>query len=144
MSDFIAINADKPRRWKEDIAASVDQYNQWFINFAPLAYRETRSKTVVKVQQDLQVSDYLTQLTPSVLETSPDILPTLRMSTAPPLARDRLVGLANVNKSLVQSLERGKLPTKMSSDTLYQSLNRICDVINHLIDRTFSPGNRPI
>jgi hypothetical protein len=29
----MAINADKPTRWKADIAASIDQYNSWFISF---------------------------------------------------------------------------------------------------------------
>ena len=29
------INADKPHLWKTDIAASVDQFNQWFMRFAP-------------------------------------------------------------------------------------------------------------
>ena len=28
-------NADKPHLWKTDIAASVDQFNQWFMRFAP-------------------------------------------------------------------------------------------------------------
>jgi hypothetical protein len=46
----MAINADKPTRWKADVAASVDQYNDWFVSFAPLAYRETRRKTVEKVR----------------------------------------------------------------------------------------------
>jgi hypothetical protein len=36
------INADKPHLWKADIAFSVDQFNQWFIRFAPEAFRSTR------------------------------------------------------------------------------------------------------
>ena len=72
MSDFIAINADKPRRWKEDIAASVDQYNQWFINFAPLqnacaslqqsarAFEEARSQA--QEHNHTLTSDTTTQL----------------------------------------------------------------------------------
>ena len=41
----MAVNADKPQRWKEDIAKPVDFYNDWFISFAPKAYRQTRQKT---------------------------------------------------------------------------------------------------
>jgi hypothetical protein len=36
------INADKPHLWKADIAASVDRFNQWFMEFAPEAFRSTR------------------------------------------------------------------------------------------------------
>jgi hypothetical protein len=32
------INADKPHLWKADIAASVDQFKQWFMRFAPEAF----------------------------------------------------------------------------------------------------------
>ena len=32
---MMAVNRDKPDRWKEDIAQSVDMYNDWFIRFAP-------------------------------------------------------------------------------------------------------------
>jgi hypothetical protein len=28
----MAINRDKPDLWKEDIALSVDIYNEWFMN----------------------------------------------------------------------------------------------------------------
>ena len=33
------INANKPQLWKADIAASVDQFNQWFLQFAPEAFK---------------------------------------------------------------------------------------------------------
>ncbi len=31
------INADKPHLWKADTRASVDQFNRWFMRFAPKA-----------------------------------------------------------------------------------------------------------
>jgi hypothetical protein len=55
----MAINADKPTQWKADIAASIDQYNNWFISFAPVAYRETRNKVVEKVRRDLEITMHL-------------------------------------------------------------------------------------
>lgn len=135
----MAINADKPTRWNADIAASIDQYNLWFVNFAPSTYRDTRAKTVIKVQRDLSLTTHLIGLTPDVLMTSPDVLPTLRMSTAPPLARDRLIGLAQVPSSLVDALERGKLPRRMEPSILSSTLARICNIISKLLDEDLFP-----
>ena len=41
----MAVNRDKPDRWRQDIAQSVDMYNDWFVRFAPEAYRTTRVQT---------------------------------------------------------------------------------------------------
>ena len=35
------VNLNKPERWKDDIARSVDMYNEWFMTFAPKAFRDT-------------------------------------------------------------------------------------------------------
>ncbi|MSV27681.1 MAG: XamI family restriction endonuclease [Bryobacterales bacterium] len=45
----------------------------------------------------------LTSIAPEVLKANPNIRPMLRMATCPPLARDRLTGLAYASKSLVLS-----------------------------------------
>src|SRR6266849_5817974 len=89
------INANKPDLWKADTRASVDQFNQWFMEFAPKAFRESRKKTIASVEQGRTLTKDLTTITPDVIKANPGILPTLRMSACPPLARDRLVGLAN-------------------------------------------------
>src|SRR3989304_3195722 len=94
------ISADKPHLWKGDIAASVDQFNQWFMRFAPEAFRSTRVKTTEHVKAALFATHDLRNLDAATLSTNPGALPTLRMCTAPPLAVDRLIGLANANKSL--------------------------------------------
>src|ERR1043166_3558906 len=88
------VNSDKPNLWKEDIVRSVDLYNDWFIRFAPKAYRETRVKTTQQVATALKQTDNLTNISPSILSENPSVLPILRMATAPPIARDRLIGLA--------------------------------------------------
>jgi len=108
------INADKPHLWKADTRASVDQFNQWFMAAAPKAYRDTRSKTVEYVERGLLMTADLTTITPEIVRKSPAILPTLRMSTCPPLARDRLVGLADSSKSLLGTLEEGRIPPRIS------------------------------
>lgn len=110
------INADKPHLWKADIAASVDRFNQWFMRFAPEAFRSTRVETTKHVKAALVATNDLRTLTPATLRANPGALPSLRMCTAPPLAVDRLVGLANASKNLVGRLEQGKLPTKMQDD----------------------------
>ena len=38
----MAVNRDKPDLWKADIAKSVDLYNDWFMEFAPQTFRDTR------------------------------------------------------------------------------------------------------
>ena len=41
----MAVNSNKPEQWKQDIAASVDMYNNWFMRSAPAAFRQTRERT---------------------------------------------------------------------------------------------------
>jgi hypothetical protein len=57
------INADKPHLWKADTRASVDQFNQWFMKFAPKAYRDTRKKTINSVEQGLLLTKDLSTIT---------------------------------------------------------------------------------
>ena len=133
------INADKPQRWKADVNASVDMYNDWFLQFAPDAYRTTRIETTRYVEIAMEHTDSFAQFTPNDLKALPEILPAMRMATAPPLARDRLVGLAYTSKSLVQSLEAGKLPPRMRQIDLDSNLERICAVLGKLLDRDIFP-----
>ena len=58
----MAINADKPHLWKADIAASVDLFNQWFLLFAPKAYRDSRAAATVHVEEAIQLTEDLTVL----------------------------------------------------------------------------------
>src|SRR5205085_8875560 len=101
------INADKPHLWKADVAASVDQFNQWFMRFAPEAFRSTRVKTTEHVKAALLATDDLRNLHAATLKANPGALPTLRMCTAPPLAVDRLIGLAGASRNLVGRMEKG-------------------------------------
>ena len=54
MNATMPVNADKPHLWKEDTQSSVDFYNNWFLNFAPKAFRETRIKTTKQVKEALE------------------------------------------------------------------------------------------
>jgi hypothetical protein len=133
------INADKPHLWKADTRASVDQFNQWFVRFAPKAYRDTRKKTIESVEQGLTVTKDLTTITPDVIKANPGILPTLRMSTCPPLARDRLIGLAHSTKNLVGCLEEGRLPPLLSPELLEQHLAKISAILSRMLDLDIFP-----
>lgn len=133
------INADKPHLWKADIAASVDQFNQWFMRFAPEAFRSTRIKTSGYVKAALLATNDLHSIDAATLKDNPSALPTLRMCTAPPLAVDRLIGLADVSKNLVGCLEKGKLPTRMKAVDLNGDLTKLCRVIAKLLDRDIFP-----
>jgi len=133
--EIMGVNMDKPQRWKDDIAQSVDFYNDWFLRFAPKAYRETRQKTTAQVETALKWTQNLKDISPELLRECPKALQILRMATAPPIARDRLIGLAKVSKSLVSSMEdQGKIPPRMSKENVDQELTSIGGMIARLVD----------
>ncbi len=130
------INADKTQNWKTDIAQSVDYYNRWFMRFAPSAYRSTRVETTKQVEEAFQRTKNLTDIAPEILKSDPSVLPILRMATAPPIARDRLIGLARVPGSLVRSMELEKrIPPQMEPQIVDKELRKIGEVIKELVDR---------
>lgn len=128
------VNLDKPQNWKADIALSVDMYNNWFMSFAPIAFRDTRVKTTKSVEAALANTANLTDITPDILRKSPGVLPTLRMSTCPPLAVDRLIGLAGVSSNLVKSLEQNRLPARMKQAEMDAELTIIGEIIEKMVD----------
>ena len=133
------INADKPHLWKADTRASVDQFNQWFMRFAPKAYRDTRKTTIANVEQGLALTSDLTKVTPKAIRNHPGILPMLRMSTCPPLARDRLIGLAESTKNFVGLLEQGKIPSQLSPQLLEEHLAKITRILSKMLDVDIFP-----
>lgn len=133
------INADKPHLWKVDIATSVDQFNQWFMDFAPEAFRTTLVQTTEYVKKALLATTDLRGLDAAMFKAHPATLSTLRMCTAPPLAVDRLVGLADASKNLVDRMEAGKLPTRMPEATLNTELAKLCRILLRLLDRDIFP-----
>ena len=62
----MAVNANKPEALKGDIARSVDFYNNWFMRFAPKAYRDTRKETTEKVLAAFKWTDNLKDLSASI------------------------------------------------------------------------------
>ena len=132
----MAVNRDKPDRWKADIEQSVDMYNNWFIRFAPEAYRTTRAQTTRDVEETLEATENLTDIDVAFLRANPYILPPLRMATCPPLARDRLIGLAGVKANLVKVMEKdGRLPRRMSRQEVDSALGKVAAVIQKMADK---------
>jgi len=136
----LAVNSDKPHLWKADIARSVDLYNEWFLRFAPTTFRETRALTTVEVKEAFQATDFLRRIDSAVLEGNPGILQTLRMVTAPPLARDRLIGLSGTTPTLIGAMESDqRVPPRMAKERLASELDNIGSVFNSLIDHDLFP-----
>ena len=129
------INRNKVDLWKADVAQSVDFYNEWFMRFAPVAYRETRIETTKQVEQALRSTANLTDIRPETLEIHPSVLPILRMSTCPPIARDRLIGLSGVNPNLVLNMEnKNRIPPRMDLIHVREGLKKIGDIIEEMAD----------
>lgn len=134
------VNANRPEIWKSDIAKSVDFYNNWFMRFAPKAYRDTRVETTDQVMSALEWTSNLTHIEPEILKQRPSVLYILRMATAPPIARDRLIGLAGVSRNLVENMEtKERIPPRMESKKADAELRKIGRVIGKLIDKELFP-----
>lgn len=143
---LVRANANKPHLWKADVAASVDQFNQWFMRFAPEAFKSTRAKTTESVKTALLATGDLRNIDAATLRANPGALPTLRMCTAPPLAVDRLIGLAGASKSMVGRMEDGKLPLRMPAGSVDAELEKLCHIISKLLDTDIFPwlaGTKP-
>ena len=131
----MAVNRDKPDRWKQDIAQSVDMYNDWFMSFAPEAYRTTRVQTTKDVEATLKATKNLTDVGVELLKAQPSVLPSLRMTSCPPLAVDRLIGLAAVSGNLVKAMEKdNRLPPRMARQELDSDLEKIGEIIEKMAD----------
>ena len=106
------------------------------MKFAPRVYRETRVTATKQVEDALSWTANLTSLTPSALKMHPEIIGRLRMATAPPIARDRLIGLAEVHANLVRAMELDNtLPKNMRDSVISEELVKICKLIDAMADR---------
>jgi hypothetical protein len=94
---------------------------------------------IESVETGLVQTKDLIAITPDIIKATPAILPMLRMSTCPPLARDRLIGLADSSKNLVGMLEVGKLPPLIDAKVLEVHLERITKIISRMLDIDIFP-----
>jgi len=60
----------------------------------------------------------LTNITSALLRQHPEVLPILRLAAAPPIARDRLIGLAGESPNLVKNMEeKQRIPPRTDIGT---------------------------
>lgn len=137
MSKFV--NLDKPSLWKTDVRDSIDCYNRWFLTFAPSAFKTERLKATEYVLHAFDLTGDLANVNAKILLDHPGILPSLRMSTCPPIARDRLSGLSDVNKTIIKTLESGRTPKRMAVSALNIELEKISAVICKILDGDLLP-----
>lgn len=132
-------NRFRTDRWKEDSIQSVDFYNHWFLTSAPKAYRIARSGVIDNVLLAIKSFEYLRSISVDALISNPKYLSVLRASTAPPLAIDRLAGLAGTTRNIISSLENGTLPGRRSEEEVRDNLTRIISIIKRLLDYDIFP-----
>lgn len=110
-------------------------YNDWFMQFAPEAYRASRVQTTKDIESTLKATRNLTNIGADSLKANPAALPTLRMSTCLPLAVDRLIGITGVSANLVKVMDKqGKLPTRMPQADLNSDLVKIGKTLEKMRD----------
>lgn len=130
------VNSNQPLNWKKDTSASVDLYNDWFMNFAPKAFRDSRIEATKFVEKAFKDTDFLRDITTTSLRANPSMLPVLRHSTCPPLAVDRLVGLSGVPKGIISSIEKRQA---LARNTTPAHLDQVIHIIDRLLDRDVFP-----
>ena len=134
-----AINKNSSEQWKKDVQKSVIFYNDWFLRFAPSTYVNARQDAINKVEDAFQKTDCFNNLSIDILKSMPATITTLRMATTPPLARDRLTGLADVPRTFVKGMEEGKLPPRTPEELVDEYLMRIVEVVKKLLAKDLMP-----
>ena len=135
----LSINKKNVDQWKTDVQKSVLYYNEWFLKYAPSTYIKSRQEAIAKVETIFQKTDCLNTLSVNMLKEVPDAITILRMATTPPLARDRLVGLADIPRDFIKKLEEGALPSKLSESQANLILGKIIAIVNKILDKDIMP-----
>ena len=135
----LSINKKNVDQWKTDVQKSVLYYNEWFLRYAPSTYIKSRQEAINKVETIFQKTDCLNMLSVNMLREVPDAITILRMATTPPLARDRLVGLADIPRDFMKKLEEGTLPSKLSESQANLTHSKIIAVVNKILDKDIMP-----
>lgn len=121
-------------------------YNQWFTQFAPATFQAERLTAIARVSNDIIAANNFVGLTGQTIQPNTTIIPTLRMACCPPLARDRLSGLAYMNRDYVEIFEGGNTPQGMQPAAVIAELDKVATVFNTFVDRFVCPwlnGNNP-
>lgn len=132
----MAANRDKPSRWKADIDQSIALYNDRFMQIAPGVFSSTYFEKTQEVEKAFALTQNLANLHPLTLIDHPGLLPILRMATCPPLSRDQLIRLSQVNPKLIRSMEIHKrIPARMTTSDAWDEMEKITGFICRMADR---------
>ena len=83
--------------------------------------------------------NYFRDISVETLISHPEYISVLRASTVPPLAIDRLAGLAGVSRSVMLALEEGRLPKRIAEARLHESVAGIVSIVSRLLDFEIFP-----
>ena len=131
----MSVNNENRSNWAIDIEESVTHYNRWFVDYAPSTFRDIKSKVFGNVAKALEGLNGKIDLDDDILIDHPTLLLILRQMTCPPLARDRLAGLARIPPQAVKGFENGTI--KRDGQVEYSP--RIMEVIRDLLDFDLFP-----
>ena len=147
MGKNYTLNNKRIECWKTDARNSVLFYNSWFMDFAPSAYKKARSEAVKDVESAFAETDCLSRISIESTLQNPKWISILRMATTPPLARDRLAGLADVNRNVLKTMDSGLLPKRVNAHDIEETMGRVVEVVMRLLDKDIMPwieyGTRP-
>lgn len=137
----MGVNNSSPELWKKDTMSSVEQFNNWFLSFAPETFIQTRIKTTDLVRMVFEEINYLKSLNGAFLFRHPESIEVLRMCTCPPIARDRLAGLSGASRKLIASVERDPngFRAKTHDIKVLKEFEKITKTILKIIDRQLFP-----
>lgn len=133
----MAVNADREEQWPDDIEASVARYNEWYMDFAPRVYESVREQVELDVRNALDATEHFRKVTGPIIRNNPGIVGVLRMATSPPLAVDRLRGLASmdITKNTVDKMENGRMPPRMKEAEERETAEAIAEIVTRMLDR---------
>ena len=132
------INRQSTDQWKADSEASVDYYNNWFLHFAPPSFRRSREEAAKKVEEAFFWTNNCCHIDTEALMAHPAVMAVARQLTCPPLARDRLAGLAHIDSSFLKDARKGT--EKLFQNPVALSSKRLCPSSPPCWTRTSCPG----
>lgn len=121
--------------WEDDIQYSKQVYNDWYIKESPGTYIENFDEISSKVKLFFEITNNLENISVELLKEYPTLITVLRMCTSPPLAHDRLSGLANVQKHVLKKMHEGSMPRSVTDE----QLKRIINVVRDMLDERLFP-----
>ena len=124
--------------WEHDIEASVEEFNDWYLRFTEDSYKKAKSEAREVVEKTLFITNNLRTLDVQTLWRNPNIIRGLRMTSSPPWAVDRLIGISGTTPSLVENMENNRTG-RMTTSTAKPLVQKIITTITKKYDLELLP-----